>query len=503
MLRTIAITTLLISAMPWAVETQQTPGTFSELESRAREAEGAGRTPDAFDLYVRALQAMPKEANDFPLREKIMTLSLTLNSLPPVPEQVERHSMRAQAMLEAAANEDDLDAAGAELQQAVRAAPWLPALAYNLAVVRERQQYYKAAEENLKLYLLSKPDDADEARKKMFAVGVKLERDPLAKAREECALTDPENGPGVCLDLVLAADKIGHAAEHAAHEFACRKRQRWCGSLALDILRAAAAERYPKNVIDEITNDAQTLRAADIKVDTGRVPDLIVTACRKEPSFCGLNLIGVYRISEIEKQAATEARDAEGLPYTGDTVTDGVVALASLFRRGPRTPWTDGFFTKIGSKLSCRPGQPEDCLAAGHLANMGLGRKEDTTAAKTLFEGGCNGGVMAACDAFARAVGLTKPSAWETSAPGIQVDLRVGDDTAFAIIKGGAFDGVQTILRKSQNAYRGSYQAACGARGPIEFQQVKRNAWQGTITQVDCSVTPAAQTPITLTLSRK
>ena len=503
MFRTIAIITLLISVMPWTADTRQTPGTLSELETRAREAEAAGRTQEAFDHYVRALQVLPKEASDFTLREKILTLSLKLGSPPPVPEQVERHSMRAQAMLEAAGSEDDLDAAGAELQKAVRAAPWLPALAYNLAVVRERQQYYGAAEENLKLYLLSKPEDADEARKRMFGLEVKRERDPLAKAREDCALNDREGDPYVCTSFVGAARKVGHPAEYAAEDFACRKRQRYCWALAGDILRAAAAERYPKNVIDEITNNAQALRAADIKVDPERVPDLIVTACRKEPNHCAIALVAVIRIAAVEKQAATEARDAEGLPLTGDTVTDGVVALASLFRRGPRTPWADSFFTKVGSKLSCSPHQPADCLAAGHMAEDGLGRKEDKNAAKTMFEGGCNGGVMAACDAFARAVGHTKPNVWETSDPAMQVDLRMADHSAFAIFKGGSVDGIRTILRKGPQGYAGSYQAACGSRGAIEFQQLKKNAWQGTITQVDCSVTPPAQTPITFTLSRK
>lgn len=498
----IAIATLLVPGMPCASDPPQAQETSSQLEAQAREAEAAGRAQEAFGLYVRAVQMLPKAAPDLTLREKIVTLSLNLDAPPPVPEQVERHSMRAQALIEAAATEDDLEAAAMELEQAVRAAPWLPSLAFNLALVRERQQYYRAAEDNLKLYLLSKPEDADEARRKLYALEIKRERELLSKEREACALEQHDDDPGTCAGLVLAAERIGYAEKFGAMDFACRTRERFCGALAAQILRAAAAERYPRNVVEEITQNAQALKTADIKADPSRVPDLIVTSCRKEPGFCATALVGVIRIAEVEKQAATEARDAEGLPLTGDTITDGVVAIASLFRRGPRTPWTDGFFARIGSKLSC-PAHPADCLAAGYLAQDGLGRKADSGAAELMFENGCNGGVAAACDGFALVVGRTKPNVWTTNVPGVQVDFRVADNKALVVFKQGpALGGIYAVLRKSPKGYNGSYQAACGVRGTIDLQQIKRNTWQGAVSRVDCSVTPATHVATDFVLSR-
>src|SRR5688500_6381126 len=269
-------------------QVQPAAETSSQLEARAREVEAAGRTQEAFDLYVRALQVLPNDARDFMLRERIMTLSLKLDSPPPVPAAVERHFVRAQTMVEAARNEDDLDAAVAELQQALRAAPWVPALAYNLALVREKQQYYGAADENLKVYLLSKPEDAEEVRRKMYALEAKVERDKLARSREACVLESRRDDRLACAALIAAAEPMGYVAEYGAYDFACQKRQRFCGSLAAQTLRAAAAERFPNNVLPEVARNAQALRTAGIEVDTERVPDLIVTSCRKEPESCAI-----------------------------------------------------------------------------------------------------------------------------------------------------------------------------------------------------------------------
>lgn len=388
---TLAAAVLLTMGGAVSSASQQIPETSAALEARAREAEGASRTQEAFDLYIQALKTMAKDENDFAVRERIISLSLTLGSVPPLPEDAERLFIRAQTMVADARNDDDLDTASAEMQQAIRAAPWSPALAYNLALIREQQQYYGAAANNLKVYLLSNPEDAEHVRRKMYGLEAKGDRDELARTREECALNLRDRN--ACLRLAIAAGKLAYPEEYAANDFACRKRQRFCGELAQMVLRAAAAERFPANVVAEVINQAQALRTAGVTVDPDRVPALVVTACRDTPEHCVVHLLLMFKVAEVEKAAVKGGRSRTGGGGVG-AIVDYVQSV-----RPASSGWVDALWGRIGLELYCNASRPADCLAKGILAQWGLGQKENKTEAKRLFQEGCNGGLAVACEA--------------------------------------------------------------------------------------------------------
>lgn len=160
------------------------------LEAAAKDAEAAGRTKDAFDLYVRAVRALPDPPpvdDDVRLREHALRLAMQLQPKPAPPEDAERFTVRGQVLFKDAKDEKGFEEAAGDLRKAVRAAPWVPELAYNLALVEEKLGYYRAAAANLKLYGLSNPPDAAAIRAKMYEFELRREKNKAAAEKEDRA----------------------------------------------------------------------------------------------------------------------------------------------------------------------------------------------------------------------------------------------------------------------------------------------------------------------------
>lgn len=92
-----------------------------------------------------------------------------LRPAPPVPSEAVRHNQRALAILKNAARDEDIDKASTEFGWAVYEAPWLPDLYLNYALTLEKAGYPEGAIDNLRRYLLLKPNggDAEQVQRKL------------------------------------------------------------------------------------------------------------------------------------------------------------------------------------------------------------------------------------------------------------------------------------------------------------------------------------------------
>jgi hypothetical protein len=208
----IAILALAVgSATAAAAEARQT---FLSLEAEAQQAEQAGRLQDAFLLYLRAYRVLPQPAQievDVRLRERLYLVARRLQPSPVAPPEAEAHDVRGRELVRAANNRAGLVAAEAELRRAIAAAPWVPELAFNLAVVQEGLKYNKAAAANLKLYLLTNPGDAETVRPKIHQLELARETDRAAALAEDCAF----GIAAACTETKRQTDRVVQAEKAA------------------------------------------------------------------------------------------------------------------------------------------------------------------------------------------------------------------------------------------------------------------------------------------------
>jgi hypothetical protein len=123
-------------------------------------------TREQLQQLTAQLQNSP---NDGPLREKIVTLALTLNPKPVTPDAAIMAEGAAEyAFRNAKANSDFSDAAK-QYEKALLLAPWLAADYFNCGVAHERAAENKEAIASFNLYLLAAPkaDDAMAVRKRI------------------------------------------------------------------------------------------------------------------------------------------------------------------------------------------------------------------------------------------------------------------------------------------------------------------------------------------------
>jgi tetratricopeptide (TPR) repeat protein len=161
----------------------------SAAEILAGQVEQAGRIDDAFRAYLQALHALespPPIDADIRIRERVILLARRLPAPPPVPAEAERRAVRGNELYA----QKDFKGAESEFRQAVRAAPWITDLPYNLALAQEHLHYYKAGAANLRLHLLGNPDNAADIRAKMYALELERTRAGAAAQVEDCAFGD-------------------------------------------------------------------------------------------------------------------------------------------------------------------------------------------------------------------------------------------------------------------------------------------------------------------------
>lgn len=150
---------------------------------------------------VATAQAAPKEElasltadlrktpDDAALREKIIKHVREMKPQPAVPAEGRRPFIKGATFMKSAASVSDYDLAVQAFKEALLIAPWWPDALYNLAVAQEKAERYDDAIANLKLYLLTKPKDAQEAEDRMYALEAQKEKaaKDAAKAQQQAA----------------------------------------------------------------------------------------------------------------------------------------------------------------------------------------------------------------------------------------------------------------------------------------------------------------------------
>jgi hypothetical protein len=373
-----------------AVTGQETP---TALEGSAKQAEDAGRIKDAFDLYVKAIQALRDPvplADDARLRERAIVLAGRLTPRPALPEDAERFGVQGQVMYRDAKDKAGFEKSEVLLRKAVRTAPWVPTLAFNLALVQEKLEFFRSAAANLKLYLLSAPADAADVRAKMYEFELKKDSDPASAAREDCALGDK----GGCNKLAAQSNEFFAKAvssagaddslrresfrqAYLAADFVC-SRGRLCAELGRLLLYAWISDMPGAKYVNPDPFGADSLKAMGVVADGNRAAALLVDSCRKQEADFLFYVPAVHPCTLLH------------FAYLG------VIGLEERMTR--KSENTDRLFSLPLAVIQC-PGTPADCLAKGVMLEGGMGQKKaDKGAAKKAYDLACKAGLQDACD---------------------------------------------------------------------------------------------------------
>ena len=114
-------------------------------------------------------------------RKKIIAVALQLPAPPPAPEDARKETAFAMAALKEAQTDADLREVAAHFSRALRLAPWLAGVYYNLAIVEERLHEYDSAVVDLRYCLLAAPRAADAQAVQEKIYGLEFE----AKRRDQ------------------------------------------------------------------------------------------------------------------------------------------------------------------------------------------------------------------------------------------------------------------------------------------------------------------------------
>ncbi len=162
-----------------AQDTIYTASSLAGEEAEAITSENAGQLREALSHYVAALQSTPDGSDaEQRLREKIIELAHKLQPPPAIPNKVIQYEGRAEAAVKNAEKSKDYLDAAKEYQKAIRLAPWVGSLYFNLGIVLEKAGKTEEAIKNLKLYLLAVPhaQDARSVKKKIAGLEYGIEK---------------------------------------------------------------------------------------------------------------------------------------------------------------------------------------------------------------------------------------------------------------------------------------------------------------------------------------
>lgn len=119
------------------------------------------------------VEQLQKSPNDNALREKIIRLATTIKPAPGVPPEAKRPFVMAGTYQKEAKKPSDFALAIDSYQEALKFAPWWGDAYYNLSVSLESAGRLDEAQAALNLYLLTKPNDAEEAQNRLYALDAK------------------------------------------------------------------------------------------------------------------------------------------------------------------------------------------------------------------------------------------------------------------------------------------------------------------------------------------
>jgi hypothetical protein len=171
-------------------------GTALLLLSLAISSSACAQTSDAdFQKAVEAYQHAPGVATDE--AATVITLSTTMQQLPPIPEEAREHFARGAELARDAKSPDYMKTECIEFGRAVLLAPWWPEARYNLALTLEAMGEYPSAIANLKLYRLFKLSDANarEAQTRIYALERKQEEEEGWKEKVSNQAGNPAPAP--------------------------------------------------------------------------------------------------------------------------------------------------------------------------------------------------------------------------------------------------------------------------------------------------------------------
>jgi tetratricopeptide (TPR) repeat protein len=138
----------------------------------------------AFEKALKELQQSPE---DPALRKKLFHQAQALDELPAPPDDVAILKGKAAYLVKTANSPADYQGAVDAYQKAVRLAPWVPELYYNLGVVQEKAGQASDAAASFKLYLEAAPqaEDRDKVLERLGKLEVQQEQ------QHESASTSP------------------------------------------------------------------------------------------------------------------------------------------------------------------------------------------------------------------------------------------------------------------------------------------------------------------------
>ncbi len=141
---------------------------------------------EALNQYIADLQKSP---DDRALREKIISLSLTMNPPPAITAEAKRNLVMGANFHKEAKDADGIELAVNAYKRALLIAPWWPDAYYDLALALVSAERYEEAIQNLELYLMTmpKPADAEEAQNLIYSIEAKKElaaRENVAQAKK-------------------------------------------------------------------------------------------------------------------------------------------------------------------------------------------------------------------------------------------------------------------------------------------------------------------------------
>jgi tetratricopeptide (TPR) repeat protein len=141
-------------------------------------ARKAGRNDEALAKYGEALRATTAGSEpEARIRKKAIAVVRAMDAPPDVPEEANRHLVRARAYLKGAGGPNVYESAVKELREVIGYAPWLPEAYYNLGLVQQRSGQPAAAISSFKLYLDASPgaSDAKTVQDKIYELEVASE----------------------------------------------------------------------------------------------------------------------------------------------------------------------------------------------------------------------------------------------------------------------------------------------------------------------------------------
>jgi tetratricopeptide (TPR) repeat protein len=186
-------------------------------------------TNASFQRAVAEHQQSPTDAT----AEKLIKVVATMNPKPDIPDEANRHFVKAATFMKKAKDKSDYQLAVKEYRQALSIAPWWGAACYNKGIALQSAGQLDEATTDFKLYLLTNPDDAAAVKNRIYAIEAEKE---LAAKR--------------VVDEAVKAEEAERAVRQAF-------RGTWCsesGSVMMEIIASAGSysARAPGLVTDAV-----------------------------------------------------------------------------------------------------------------------------------------------------------------------------------------------------------------------------------------------------------